>query len=132
MHQSAIMAAPSKTFMKRAKKTCNNYPSCKNLTDTTYCEDCQPKIKKQRYRDKSAPHQSMYNRQWRNARAAFLTANPQCVECERRNILKPAEVVDHIIPHRGDTRLFWDRKNWQPLCKRCHDIKTNKEKRRLT
>jgi 5-methylcytosine-specific restriction endonuclease McrA len=29
-------------------------------------------------------------------------------------------VVDHIQPHRGDQRLFWDRRNWQPLCRTCH------------
>lgn len=35
-----------------------------------------------------------------------------------------ATVVDHITPHKGDKALFWQRANWQPLCKRCHDIKT--------
>ena len=38
-----------------------------------------------------------------------------------------ATVVDHIIPHRGDQKLFWDRGNWQALCKRHHDIKTGNE-----
>ena len=28
--------------------------------------------------------------------------------------------LDHIIPHRGDRKLFWDRDNWQALCKSCH------------
>lgn len=32
-----------------------------------------------------------------------------------------ATVVDHIVPHRGDMKLFWDRDNWQALCKACHD-----------
>lgn len=32
-----------------------------------------------------------------------------------------ATVVDHIVPHGGDLKLFWDVKNWQPLCKKCHD-----------
>jgi len=32
-----------------------------------------------------------------------------------------ATVVDHITPHRGDMTLFWDKSNWQSLCKRCHD-----------
>ena len=41
--------------------------------------------------------------------------------CERRGVLTPATVVDHIIPHRGDMTLFWDSANWQPLCKSCHD-----------
>lgn len=30
-------------------------------------------------------------------------------------------VCDHIIPHRGDERLFWDETNLQTLCKPCHD-----------
>lgn len=30
-------------------------------------------------------------------------------------------VCDHIKPHRGDERLFWDRANLQTLCKPCHD-----------
>ena len=35
-----------------------------------------------------------------------------------------ATVVDHIVPHRGDMRLFWDTKNWQAMAKSCHDRKT--------
>ena len=38
-----------------------------------------------------------------------------------------ATAVDHIVPHRGDSKLFWDRNNWQPLCKPCHDRKTGRE-----
>jgi 5-methylcytosine-specific restriction endonuclease McrA len=30
-------------------------------------------------------------------------------------------VADHIEPHRGDERLFWDARNLQCLCKPCHD-----------
>jgi 5-methylcytosine-specific restriction endonuclease McrA len=52
-------------------------------------------------------------------------------------------VVDHVKPHRlgealasGDEAtieaaraLFWDRKNWQGLCKLCHDsVKQAQEK----
>jgi 5-methylcytosine-specific restriction protein A len=38
-------------------------------------------------------------------------------------------VVDHIVPHRGDKKLFWDSSNWQALCdgqtgRGCHDRKT--------
>jgi len=35
--------------------------------------------------------------------------------------------VDHIVPHRGDQRLFWDESNWQALCHRHHSIKTRSE-----
>ncbi len=39
--------------------------------------------------------------------------------CMPRVVL--ATVVDHKIPHKGDETLFWDRKNWQSLCKPHHD-----------
>ena len=35
--------------------------------------------------------------------------------------------VDHIIPHRGDQKLFWDKSNWQALCHRHHSMKTRRE-----
>jgi 5-methylcytosine-specific restriction protein A len=54
----------------------------------------------------------------------FLRENPLCAECAKSNLLVEAEVVDHVIPHKGDYDLFWDRCNWAPLCKRCHDRKT--------
>ena len=40
-----------------------------------------------------------------------------------------ATVVDHIIPHRGDMKLFWDKSNWQPLCEHHHNVKTMTEDR---
>ena len=42
-------------------------------------------------------------------------------------MLAVAKVTDHIIPHKRDMKLFWDRNNWQPLCKPCHDTKTARE-----
>lgn len=65
-----------------------------------------------------------YNARWRRERADFLRQHPLCVECQKEGKLTPATVVDHIAPHRGDQRLFWDHGNWQPLCKRHHDKKT--------
>jgi 5-methylcytosine-specific restriction protein A len=41
----------------------------------------------------------------------------------------PATIVDHVVPHRGDQRLFWDQGNWAPACKSCHDRKTAREGR---
>src|SRR2546430_12744082 len=38
----------------------------------------------------------------------------------------PATVVDHVVAHKGDARLFWDRSNLRALAKRCHDRKTAK------
>ena len=51
-------------------------------------------------------------------------AHPLCVQCLKEGHAVTATVVDHIRPHRGDPVLFWDEKNWQSLCKPCHDKKT--------
>ena len=67
-----------------------------------------------------------YDARWRSARTRYLSSHPLCVECLKENKLTPATVVDHIIPHRGDKKLFWDENNWQPLCKGCHDRKTGR------
>lgn len=56
-----------------------------------------------------------YDSKWDVERAAFLKARPTCTRCSA-----PATVVDHVIPHRGDMKLFWNRSNWQPLCRTCH------------
>ena len=65
-----------------------------------------------------------YGHRWQKAREGFLRAHPLCARHEARGEVVAAEVVDHIVPHKGDLSLFWNRSNWQPLCKRCHDIKT--------
>ena len=65
-----------------------------------------------------------YDARWRKARALFLKRHPLCAFCQAEGKVVPATVVDHIIPHRGDQRLFWDQTNWEPLCKGCHDKKT--------
>lgn len=63
-----------------------------------------------------------YDQRWRQARARFLREHPRCENCGA-----PATVVDHIVPHRQDRRLFWDAANWQALCTRCHNAKTARE-----
>jgi len=40
-----------------------------------------------------------------------------------------ATVADHIVPHKGDLKLFWDERNWQGLCAPCHDIHKQSEER---
>lgn len=65
-----------------------------------------------------------YGRAWQKASRQYLAAHPLCVKCMEEGRYRKATVVDHIIPHRGDEKLFWDRENWQALCKSCHDHKT--------
>ncbi|WP_246549152.1 HNH endonuclease signature motif containing protein [Ancylobacter oerskovii] len=50
--------------------------------------------------------------------------------CEARGEVTTAVVVDHIEPHRGDQRLFWDTDNWQPLCEPHHNSTKQREEHR--
>ena len=110
-------------------------PGCKNycVAGSNYCSEHQrPKIE-QGSRNTTSEWKNMYGAKWRKARENFLLQpeNHYCVECMKRGCYTPATEVDHIVPHKGDNKLFWDRKNWQALCKPCHSAKTmreNKEK----
>ena len=64
---------------------------------------------------------------WQRARRHFLAQHPLCAECERQGRVSAANTVDHIIPHRGDTKRFWDADGWQALCAGCHSRKTAAE-----
>ena len=68
-----------------------------------------------------------YGYAWQKARKAYLDAHPLCVECMRQGRYVKATDVDHIVPHRGDQKLFWDVGNWQALCHHCHSEKTRRE-----
>ena len=61
-----------------------------------------------------------YDSRWAKARATFLRQHPLCAMHLKFGRYVPATVVDHIVPHRGDQQLFWDRANWQALCATCH------------
>ena len=71
-----------------------------------------------------------YGYRWQKERERFLMANPLCRYCEADGVTREATVVDHIIPHRGDQSLFWDRSNWQPLCASCHSSVKQREEGR--
>lgn len=62
-----------------------------------------------------------YDGRWQKARRAWLARHPLCACCEANGYVQPAEVVDHVVPHKGDRDLFWDSDNWQPLCAWCHN-----------
>jgi 5-methylcytosine-specific restriction endonuclease McrA len=80
------------------------------------CETRRAAERKQRH-DAARPsaRERGYDTKWDRERRAYL-----------------ATIVDHVIPHRGDRKLFWSRSNWQPLCKPCHDgPKQRLERQRL-
>ena len=76
---------------------------------------------KPRARQESRDHSSArgYSRRWERFRASFLAANPLCEFCLPRGEIRPATVVDHDLPHRGDLELFWNN-TFTALCAKHH------------
>lgn len=74
---------------------------------------------------KDRSYQHLYNRKWRRMSKAFKVRHPLCVYCLQVGKTTAVEgrlgVVDHIVPHNGDLKLFWNELNWQSLCNACHD-----------
>lgn len=100
------------------------------------CADCLDQLAERRKGQRAAAQQTDHAKAWRRlyadarwikAARAFLEANPLCVDCAELGAVEPATDVDHVIPHKGDRKLFWRRSNWQALCHRCHSRKTARE-----
>ena len=82
-----------------------------------------------------------YGYKWQQASKGFLRKHNYCLRCESEGIVTRATVVDHRVPPRlaeanesgiesrieEAFKLFWDRDNWDELCKPCHDNKTATE-----
>ena len=100
---------------KRAPRICG----CGLKVSSGVMCDCE----RRRAAERKARHDALrpsarergYTTKWEVERAEFLRATPKCARCSA-----PASVVDHIVPHKGDRKLFWRRSNWQPLCTGCH------------
>ncbi|SDI40236.1 HNH endonuclease [Pseudomonas abietaniphila] len=76
---------------------------------------------------KTTAHQRGYGYKWQKAREGWLNAHPLCVYCQRDGRVTSATVVDHIVPHRGDMAIFWDRTKWMSLCASCHSSVKQRE-----
>ena len=118
--------------MKRIKKPCAKV-GCNTLIakGKTYCDihEAEHKqrydaLRKKRDKERGSASKRGYDFRWQKARKTYLAHHPLCVICEKKGITTLATVVDHIIPHRGNSKLFWDVENWQPLCEICHNKKT--------
>jgi 5-methylcytosine-specific restriction protein A len=120
----------------RAKRLCS-HPGCNELTTETYCEEHKREKRQQEYRERNNRWLYLYHDpRWANPvhglRAQTLREEPICRQCIADGYpwgmqAAVSTVADHIVPHKGNTRLFYDRKNLQGLCKRHHDIKSATE-----
>lgn len=76
----------------------------------------------------------LYNcTKWRKLRLQQLNKEPLCAYCIKfDDRYTQATVVDHIQAHQGDTKLMYDPKNLNSLCKFHHDsYKQRLEKRNV-
>lgn len=108
-----------------------------------YCDAHRKEVRREVDERRGSAASRGYDSRWTKARATFLRSRPlcECEECRQLGRLEAATVVDHIIPHKlkdalesGDAEriaqaqaLFWDKGNWMPMAKRCHDRKTARE-----
>ena len=69
----------------------------------------------------AAKIEAMYDFKWEKYRKRFLKENPLCYSCGL-----PSNVVDHLVPHKGDSHLFTKLDNHIPLCEKCHNYVTTK------
>lgn len=76
-----------------------------------------------------------YTKRWDRAAKAFRLRYPLCgmrpggqapvmSQCALDGRETPATQTDHVVPHRGDRKTFWDVSQWQALCDACHTRKT--------
>lgn len=94
------------------------------------CADCERsnKKRKQAYeKQRGSSTERGYDAPWRRYRTAFLREHPLCEICLKEDRVTASTVVDHIIPHKGDKKLFWNPKNHQAVCIPCHNRKTASE-----
>ncbi|PKR57611.1 HNH endonuclease [Thalassospira lohafexi] len=98
-----------------------------SLSGERYCAAHKTEHRKQQDQKRGSASQRGYGSKWQKARDQFLKEHPLCCRCEAVGLVTAATVVDHIIPHKGDQKLFWRRSNWQSLCKTHHDQKTATE-----
>jgi 5-methylcytosine-specific restriction enzyme A len=101
------------------------FPGCPMLVGSAHrrCEKHRIQEQKEINQRCGSASRRGYNSLWCTRRERFLLDHPLCAECRTAGQITSATVVDHIIPHKGDQKLFWDESNWQALYKPCHDRK---------
>lgn len=79
-----------------------------------------------RMSDKRSERAQLYRKwyktaKWKALRKACLLRDRYQCRIRMSGCRINASLADHIVPHRGDMRLFFDLTNLQASCKHCHD-----------
>ena len=109
------------------------YQLCDQRVEDGYC----PKHAHARdYSRRGSQRARGYTRRWERRAALFKAHYPLCgmrpdarppvmSTCYDEGRITPTYQVDHVVPHGGDMRLFWDEENnWQSLCASCGSRKS--------
>ena len=118
--------------MTKAFKSPCQHPGCGQfaVSGNRFCVRHLEQLKQEnrlRDRQRGTRTERGYSNVWLKSAKLFLTQHPLCAECLRQGKTTPATEVDHIVPHKGNQKLFWDSQNWQALCHECHSRKTATE-----
>jgi 5-methylcytosine-specific restriction enzyme A len=83
-----------------------------------------------RQRRERLPSLAWYRtREWKRLRAWQLKREPNCRMHASKGLKVKATSVDHKRPHKGDRALFFDPRNLQSLCTKCHVSAKQKHER---
>lgn len=69
---------------------------------------------------RGSARQRGYTTAWDKASAGHVRNNPLCRYCGLAGQVRPAELTDHLYPHRGDQDVFWNKRYWIASCTECH------------
>ena len=89
----------------------------------------KPWIKAKKQEHWGQDHSTYNSTRWRRLRLLILNREPLCREHKQRDEIVAATVVDHIKPIQQGGEI-WNEDNMQPLCTKCHNRKSGKEKRK--
>ena len=108
----------------RPKKSCR-HPNCPELVTppTTYCDAHQPAP---RIDNRPSSDARGYDHKWRKFKDAYLRANPLCVDCLTDKRPEPATEVHHKVKLSVAPERKYDKTNLMSLCRKCHQIRTNR------
>lgn len=113
-------------------ESCNG-SHCARCDRLAYCggyhiQCCALKHTYDQQRRAANPWRNWYSRKaWKDIRSQRLAADPLCVTCKEQGRLTPANVVDHVQPHRGTWSLFFSYLNTQSLCAEHHNATKQRE-----
>lgn len=102
-------------------------PPCTGIWDGEKCTRCnrRPQVRKKRGPHRARQKKWYDSARWKQRTKTFLARpeNVVCAICGDR----VAKCIDHVIPPKGNERLFWDPSNHQPACLKCNREKGARE-----